>query len=224
MQALAALAVLALAAEPQRLHAARARVEPRLRALFAQRGVAYPGRALLLRAFKADDALELWARGTRRFVHLRDYRICARSGGLGPKRREGDGQVPEGFYRVVGENPWSQFHLSLRIDYPNRSDRILGDARPGGDIFIHGSCVTIGCLPLGDEAIEELFVLVHDARAGRARVDVHLFPGRSWDALEGTPELRRFWAPLREAARLFDERRVLPRIRISRDGSYQVRP
>src|SRR5258708_2412399 len=148
--ALALLSSLGASAEPPRVRAARAHVGESVRALFASQQAAWPPRALLLRAFKLDGELELWAEPRRGagYVKLKTWRICARSGGIGPKRREGDGQVPEGFYRISGLNPWSSYHLSLRVDYPNHSDRVLGRRPLGGDIFIHGKCVTIGCLPL----------------------------------------------------------------------------
>lgn len=220
--------------EPARLRQARKRAEPAIRARFSAAGVAWPARAVLLRALKLDDALELWA-GDRpdaplKLVHT--FRVCARSGGPGPKRRGGDGQVPEGFYEVSGLNPWSSFHLSLRVSYPNRSDRLRGRTGDlGGDIFIHGNCVTIGCLPLEDGPVEELYVAVHDARAAGAKVEVHLFPGRLDEAglarlqpwAKRDPGLRSFWDELRPAWEAFERTRVAPRIAIARDGSYVVK-
>src|SRR5712691_1661125 len=93
----------------------------------------------------------------------------------------GDGQVPEGFYEVSALNPWSRFLLSLKVSYPNALDRGFG--RTGGDIFIHGSCVTTGCIPIEDGPIQELYVIVADARARGARIEVHIFPGRDWPRL-----------------------------------------
>jgi murein L,D-transpeptidase YafK len=227
----AALGAGARAAEPARVRTARAHVQPTVRALFAKAGAHYPPRALLLRAFKLEGDLELWAepRPGASYLKLRTYRICAGSGELGPKRRSGDGQVPEGFYRVSALNPWSSYHLSLRVDYPNRSDRILGARGAlGGDIFIHGKCVTIGCLPLGDEAIEELFVIAADAHAAGAPIAVHLLPARmdeaGWAKLReralGRPGLLPFWEQLREGDRLFEEKKRPPRVRVQSDGRY----
>jgi murein L,D-transpeptidase YafK len=85
--------------------------------------------------------------------------------------------VPEGFYTINRFNPSSLYHLSLGLDYPNATDRALGEPKPGGDIFIHGSNVTIGCLPITDALIEELYVLLVEARtAGQAAIAVHIFP------------------------------------------------
>jgi hypothetical protein len=139
-----------------------------LHAVFAKAGVAYPPKQLWLLALKEERRVELWAAdgdgAARR--HVKDYEIHAASGGLGPKLRQGDMQVPEGLYRILWLNPASSYHLSMKVDYPNAFDRekAAHDRRTdlGGDIFIHGRAVSIGCIALGDPAIEELFVLVHD--------------------------------------------------------------
>lgn len=150
--------------------AARARLKPH----FTRAGVAYPPTSLTLLAFKHERVLELWAQGEGAARRVRGYAVLAASGGPGPKLREGDLQVPEGRYRVLWLNPNSSYHLSLKLDYPNARDleqaRRDGRTRLGGDIFIHGRAVSIGCLALGDEAIEELFVLAADVGVGRLQV------------------------------------------------------
>lgn len=192
---LAALFLL-LAAEPARVQAARAAHMAEIRKLFS--GSEYPPRRVLLRAFKQERELELWAGGASGPLRLlRTYPICASSGTLGEKTRAGDGQVPEGFYEIAGFNPASSFHLSLRVSYPNARDKLL--RHTGGDIFIHGNCVTIGCIPIEDGPIEELYVIASDARAAGARLPVHIFPGRDWARLPGP-----FWANLREGYELFE--------------------
>ena len=214
-----------------RVRQARANVEENLRTMFGHTGLAYPPREIFIRVFKLDSQLELWARARLAdpFRKVKTYRICASSGELGPKRREGDLQVPEGFYQVTVFNPWSQFHLSLQINYPNRSDRILGDRyRPGGTIFIHGNCVTIGCIPIQDGPIEEVYIAAVDARsAGQARIPVHIFPTRmdeSWkllsDLATGKPGLLAFWQNLREGYRLFNNLHSLPNFIIDLNGKY----
>jgi hypothetical protein len=146
----------------------------RLRPAFSQASVAYPPTRLTLLAFKEERRLELWAGAFPRAVFIRDYPVLAASGGPGPKLVQGDGQVPEGIYRVPWLNPNSRFHLSMKLDYPNAFDqrKAKSDGRTqlGGDIFIHGSAVSIGCLAMGDEAIEELFVLVADTGLTNTRV------------------------------------------------------
>lgn len=153
---------------------ARARLQPH----FDAAGVAYPPTRITLLALKEEARLELWAEGEGGAVWIRDLPIEGLSGGPGPKLREGDGQVPEGFYRVVGFNPNSAYHLSMKLNYPNAFDLRHAEAegrdQPGSDIFIHGKNVSIGCLAMGDPAIEELFVLAHDV--GRSSIEVAIAP------------------------------------------------
>ena len=139
----------------------------RLRPPFARAGVTYPPERVWLVALKEEWRLELWAGpNARERRHVKDYTIQGSSGGPGPKRRQGDLQVPEGLYRVLWLNPASNFHLSMKLDYPNAFDRakarLDGRTNLGGDIFIHGRAVSIGCLAMGDPAIEELFVMAAD--------------------------------------------------------------
>jgi len=85
------------------------------------------------------------------YTLVKNYPICATSGLLSPKRRFGDEQVPEGF------NPQSNFQLSLHVSYPNAADRISGSKQNLGDIFLDGNCVTIGCIPITDDEIKEVY-------------------------------------------------------------------
>jgi hypothetical protein len=172
--------------------AVRARLEPD----FQRVGVPYPPEAVTLVGLKEEERLEVWVSADgRQFRHLRDYPILAASGATGPKLREGDMQVPEGFYGIESLNPNSAYHLALRVDYPNRHDREMArlDGRTdlGGDIMIHGNSVSIGCLAMGDAAAEDLFLLA--AETGIRGIRVILAPldlrARSApDLPEGAPE------------------------------------
>ncbi|WP_067656466.1 L,D-transpeptidase family protein [Ferrimonas marina] len=130
-------------------------------------------------ALKAEQKLEIWLQSSDGQWHFfRTYPILKTSGSLRPKMRQGDLQVPEGVYRLDAANPNSQFHLSLRINYPNEMDRYFGAQEQrgdlGGNIFIHGNEVSWGCLAMGDRAIEELFVLAHDL--GLDNIEVVIAP------------------------------------------------
>ena len=146
------------------------RLEPRFR--FA--GVAWPPQRLAYVALKEQRRLELWAEQSGQWVYIHDYPIQALSGQPGPKLREGDLQVPEGFYRITWLNPHSNFHLSLKLDYPNQHDREQarreGRRGLGGEIFIHGEASSRGCLAMGNRVIEDLFVLT--ALVGKENVSV----------------------------------------------------
>jgi hypothetical protein len=146
---------------------------------FSRAGVAYPPRALTLVGLKKEKRLELYAGGSAdKQDYILAFPILAASGRAGPKLREGDLQVPEGLYKIESFNPNSQFHLSLRVNYPNAFDRdkarTEGRNNLGGDIMIHGSSVSIGCLAIGDSAIEQLFVLAADTQL--KNIDVLIAP------------------------------------------------
>jgi len=145
-----------------------------LRDAAAARRIAYPPRRLTLVGLKHEKALEVWVERPGGWLRFRSYPVLAASGGPGPKRREGDFQVPEGLYRITAFNPNSRYHLSVRVDYPNADDRAAAHAEGrsllGGDIFIHGRAVSIGCLAIGDDAIEELYVLLADVGLTNVRL------------------------------------------------------
>lgn len=153
----------------------------RVRARFTEAGLAYPPRAVTLATFKRDRRLEVHARsGSGAWRGVADYPIVGQGAVRGPKLREGDGRTPEGVYRVTHLNPRSRFHVSLLLNYPNAADRARaaseGRTDLGGDIVIHGGSASIGCLALGDDAAEDLFVLAADV--GLRNVEVVIAP---WD-------------------------------------------
>jgi hypothetical protein len=152
---------------------------PRLKAVFDQAGVTYPPARVVLVGLKTERMLQVYAGGAGgalRFVH--EYPIQAASGNPGPKLREGDGQVPEGIYKIDSLNPNSLYHLALRVGYPNDWDEAQArkDGRKdlGGDIMIHGGAGSMGCLAMGNEVIEDIFVLA--ARVGIENVRLILCP------------------------------------------------
>jgi murein L,D-transpeptidase YafK len=185
-----------------RVARARADKEPALRTAVAAMGLSYPPKAIYLRAIKDERLLEVWiSEDGSKFSLFRSYPIVAMSGTLGPKRREGDRQVPEGFYQIDRFNPRSAYHLSLGINYPNQRDRAMGEAKPGGDIFIHGSNVSIGCLAMTDDKIEEVYLLALDAKKKPVRVDIYptRLQGQKYRALLGAQDqhVRQLWESMR---------------------------
>lgn len=154
-------------------------VRARLASDFKRVGCAYPPAKIIFIGLKKEKRLEVWVAPTNSvFALLKAYPIIGTSGALGPKLEEGDSQMPEGIYRIDFLNPNSRYHLSLRVDYPNAFDREKaaadGRTKLGGDIMIHGSAWSDGCLAMGDPAAEDLFVLV--AETGLANVSVILSP------------------------------------------------
>jgi murein L,D-transpeptidase YafK len=215
-----------------RVRAAAMEKDKLLRERFQAKGLPYPPRAILFRAFKKEALLELWATAAadQPYVLVHEYGICTSSGVLGPKRRFGDEQVPEGFYELDWFNPQSNFLLSLHISYPNASDRILGSRQNlGGDIFLHGDCASIGCIPITDDGIKEVYwlaVLAHSQ--GQQHLPIQIFPARLTDdglkSLVAThpnqPALVAFWRNLKEGYDAFEPTQRLPRLTTRSDGSY----
>ena len=156
------------------------REDDTLQKQFAIKQLVWPARFIYIRSFKYDSEMEVWVKNKQneKYKLFKTYKICALAGSLGPKRMAGDYQVPEGFYYINEFNPRSLYHLSLGLNYPNASDRMLCDlSQPGGDIYIHGSCVTTGCIPITDGQIEELYVLAAHAKdMGQDFIPVHIFP------------------------------------------------
>jgi murein L,D-transpeptidase YafK len=188
---------------------------------------------IYLRAFKKQRILQVWGKNKTEETYklIISYPFCMTSGQLGPKRKQGDLQIPEGFYHIDRFNPWSNFFLSLGINYPNRSDRILGNKRdPGGDIFIHGACVTIGCIPITDNKIKELYILAVEARNnGQRRIPVHIFPSKltaqemknlAW-MYSKYKKMVNFWTNIKHGYDYFEIHKRLPRITILPGGSYK---
>ncbi len=209
--------------------------EDTIRKQFAAKKLSWPAKFIYIRSFKYDSELEVWAKNrvTDTFQLFKTYRVCALAGNLGPKRLQGDYQVPEGFYYINDFNPNSSYYLSLGLNYPNASDRVLSDSlKPGGEIYIHGSCVTVGCIPITDQQIGEVYMLASMAYdQGQHFIPVHVFPirfdaPRSVEYLKGLikddASLGAFVEQLEPAYYNFQRSHRLPIILIAPDGSYSV--
>jgi murein L,D-transpeptidase YafK len=187
------------------------------------------GYQIYLRAFKNEKQMEVWLKNTGdpKYTHFRTYDICASSGDLGPKRQEGDGQVPEGFYTIDLFNPTSNYYLSMRVSYPNSSDQILKTGKnAGGAIMVHGNCVTIGCLPMTDDKIKELYVLCLEAKNRNSTVKIDIFPARltteNMRMLETSYPKKTvsFWNTLKPAYDYFEKHHATRKIYTDAKGGY----
>lgn len=219
----------------QRPRESFARKEANLKALFAAKNLNWPAKYMYIRSFKYDSQLEVWVKNTANepFKLLKIYKVCALVGTLGPKRFEGDYQVPEGFYHISGFNPVSNYYLSLKLNYPNASDRVLSDAvKPGGDIYIHGGCATVGCIPIKDDQIDELYVLTASSKAaGLDFIPVHIFPvkydvQKSYEYInkftKDNPLLKAFSDRMEDAYDYFEKYKQIPVVLIKDDGEYVI--
>lgn len=197
----------------------------RLDGALAKKGLS-SGSSVYIRIFKAEAQLEVWLQHGAQYELFKTYPICAESGTLGPKEREGDEQSPEGFYSVTASklNPRSNYHLSFDIGYPNAYDRSLG--RTGSFIMVHGNCVSIGCFAMTDPGIEDIYLLAQAALArGQKSVAVHVFPFRM--TAENTRQHASsrwapFWSELKAGYDAFEAKHVPPDVEV-RGGHYVVR-
>lgn len=196
-------------------------------------GVDTVGFQVFIRIFKEEAKLEVWAKSKNitQFKLVETYAICRSSGELGPKRKQGDGQVPEGFYEVASFNPQSEFYMALRVSYPNKSDLIKATGSdPGGDIMIHGNCVTIGCMPLTDDKIKEVYIMAVEARNnGQQTIPIHIFPTELNS--QGMARLKNittdadkinFWTNIQQGYAYFETNKLIPKISIDKNGNYKV--
>ncbi len=183
------------------------------------------GLPVFIRIFKEDSILELWMQKDGEWTKFRDFEICKWSGDLGPKLAEGDGQSPEGFYRVSrgSLNPNSSYYLSFNIGFPNRFD--YENERTGTYLMVHGNCVSVGCYAMTDPGIAVIYSLVEKAlNAGQSSVPVHIFPFKMTDEnLEKHKASKwiAFWRDIRPAYDLFNETRLIPDIKVLRQR-YRV--
>lgn len=200
----------------------RTRVTPVLEDRLTEAGLTL-GAPIHIRVFKESSELELWVADGEQYTLFKTYPICSYSGELGPKRKEGDLQSPEGFYSVPKSmlNPNSRYHLSFNIGFPNAFDRSHG--RTGSYLMVHGKCVSIGCYAMTDEGIEEIYLLTEAAlKAGQDAVGVNIYPFRMTDenfATHADSEWIEFWQNLRIGHDLFEAERIPPRVDVA-DGRY----
>lgn len=170
-------------------------IEPKIRAKFISKGLQYPPKDLAILAFKKEQKVQLWAKDEQhswRMISI--YPLTAYSGRLGPKLREHDRQIPEGIYHLTSFNPFSSMHLSMMINYPNNFDRMQamkeGRHKLGNNIFLHGKSFSVGCLAIGDKAIDELFLLAY--RVGLNHIKLIIAPN---DLRLGKPATSTFAQP-----------------------------
>jgi murein L,D-transpeptidase YafK len=196
-------------------------------ALMAARNTAASA-PILIRAYKKEAELEVWKKARDgRFVHLKTYPICRWSGQLGPKRRQGDRQTPEGFYAVGPQqmNPNSSYHLSFNIGFPNAYDRAHGGS--GAHLMVHGTCSSAGCFAMTDQGVEEIYALAREAfRGGQAAFQFQSYPFRmtaeNLAKHRSDPNLA-FWRQLKEGSDRFEATAEEPAVGVA-NGRYAFGP
>lgn len=196
-----------------------------------QQGISIKDYHFMIKAYKYEQQVKLYVKKNteKKWLLLKQYPFCWTSGKLGPKRREGDYQIPEGYYHINHFNPHSSFLLSLGVSYPNKADRIKSAyPKKGGAIYVHGGCATIGCIPIEDEPIKEVYILGVLARDnGQSSIPIHIFPfeysEKSMEtALLKFPENKSFWSNLFEVEKKFDETKIQGDVRVDQSGNYYL--
>jgi murein L,D-transpeptidase YafK len=108
---------------------------------------------------------------------LKQFRVALGAEPEKDKESAGDRRTPTGIFSIASRNSRSEYHLALRIAYPDSAHRARAAAlgvSPGGDIEIHGlqngrgatgafhrtADWTNGCIALTDEEIEEIWSVV----------------------------------------------------------------
>jgi murein L,D-transpeptidase YafK len=184
--------------------------------------------------FQNRKKIELWAKNISDsvFVLIKEFPICDISGSIGPKRRYKDLQVPEGFYHITNLNPYSKYYLSMQINYPNASDSIRGvRGHLGNEIFIHGECISSGCVAIMNDQIKELFVYCIEAfNSGQKEIGVTIFPSKLNDGNFSNLNTRyskdkdkiSLWADLKKSYDLFDKSKVPPIVKFLTNGTHEV--
>lgn len=216
----------------ERVRGAKYEKEHKIEALFTAKGIDLNYAQLYFRAFKMEQVMEVWASNDGQYYQLIElYDICNLSGDLGPKRKEGDYQMPEGYYHIDRYNPNSSYHLSLGLNYPNQSDRVFANKfSPGGDIFIHGTCATVGCLPITNDKIKELYWMAVKAKAsGQDKIPVHIYPchfnqqniDMLWAKYGSDPQKLSFWNNIIDGYRIFEETGNIPTVSVNWYGQYE---
>lgn len=190
---------------------------------------------IYLRAFKAEKTVELWAKNINdsSFLLIKKLPICEISGNIGPKRRYRDLQVPEGFYHITQFNPYSKYYLSMQINYPNASDSIRGyKGQLGNLIFVHGECVSSGCIAINNDQIKELFVYCIEAyNSGQKEIEITIYPTHLTDANHArlttayskNKDYTSLWADLKKSYDGFNQTNIPPVVKFLPDGTHEVK-
>lgn len=202
---------------------------------FRKQGISYPPEDLFIRIHKLEGETELWARDhqDKAFKLVKTFSVCNMSGALGPKRQQGDYQVPEGIYHISKFNPHSSYHLSLQVNYPNRADRILtsNPAAPGNLIFVHGACASAGCVAIENRQIEWLYwACLETKKESDKQIPVHILPFKMDHLradilfhLEADETKAELWSQLKAVDDQFRKTGNPAKVEIDSGGAYNIK-
>jgi len=174
---------------------------------------------ILVRIFKEESEMEVWKKNRGgEFALLKTYPICRWSGDLGPKKKEGDRQAPEGFYTIApGQmNPHSNYYLAFNTGFPNTYDRAMGYS--GSQLMVHGDCSSRGCYAMTDEQIQEIYALARESFfGGQTAFQLEAFPFRmtslNMAKHRNNPNFA-FWEMLKEGYDHFEATHQEPKVAV----------
>ena len=200
------------------------KLTPILKKEFKKKGLTW-GSEVYFRVFKKEKEFEVWIKKGNEFSLFKTYDICYYSGGLGTKTKQGDGKSPEGFYFVKPAqlNPYSSYHLSFNIGYPNSYERQKGYT--GSALMVHGECVSIGCYAMGNDNIEEIYTLLQSALENKQPfARIHIFPFKFTHEIMNNKKVKAlkmysFWKNLNEGYSLFNAKKIPPNV-TAKGGKY----
>ncbi len=208
--------------------------------LIKQKGLKYDRLDILLIAYKKDLLVQIWIKEKNfnsKFLPLTSFKITDSSVAIpGPKSKYGDRLAPEGYYtlKYYPSFRWSDFYLAFRVSYPNEADLIRRrywgiSNKSGGDINIHGSCISIGCIPIGNPDMEELFFLIRANQKNGSNINVLLLPfdfkkiglhDQKKDAYNDNRKLYDFWQSLEKIDKYFQNTGMIPRLSVDQTTGY----
>ena len=174
---------------------------------------------ILARIFKQEAEMEIWKKNRDgEYALLKTYPICRWSGDLGPKKKEGDRQAPEGFYTITpGQmNPASNYYLAFNTGFPNAYDRAWGYT--GSELMVHGDCSSRGCYAMTDEQIQEIYALARESFfGGQNAFQLEAFPFRmtalNMAKHRNNPNFA-FWKMLKEGYDHFEATKQEPKVAV----------
>ncbi|MFN8322293.1 MAG: L,D-transpeptidase family protein [Chitinophagales bacterium] len=186
---------------------------------------------MFIRVFKQEQVMEVWVQKPNgQYIKFNEFKVYAMSGTLGPKRQQGDAQVPEGFYYINDYNPVSNYHLSLGVSYPNESDLRLSNAlKKGGDIYIHGGQASSGCMAMSNYYIEDIYIAAVKAHSrGQQKIPVHIYPFKptviNVEYYTRFPQYSKhvkLWRNMAQGYMMFERTNRIPDVYVGNDGYYR---
>jgi murein L,D-transpeptidase YafK len=103
---------------------------------------------------------------------------------------------------------------------------------PGGDIYIHGNCVSTGCIAIQDNPIEEVYTIAAIAKTnGQDFIPVHIYPvkygiKKSLDylteSIKGKQAVNKSILNIKAVYDYFEKRKKIPIIIVNKKGDYII--